>query len=516
MTTAYALDRLRDSGARHIPLLYLPPGLLRKAVLKSDILQKLTVKGPRDKPLSVIRDWAYFVVRATMRPANTAIGEPPVTTIKELRALRDQLVTIDTTRQRLSEILITLNIGDNEVTERVDTLFDLCFYTNVWRAYQSGVQQEDGVYAEADAVKENVNNALRQVRSTLIKNVEEYSRLGDLWQKVLDAAKSLREHFRSRGVVYVRACGAFRFAAPPKISEEAQRLLDEIVFSTGAADTARSVGAAPESSSVSKIILLYERAKSSSLQDQAEIGALAIVLWCLGLDTELLKAVAPSQSADWLSILRAASELRTPSKPRVAEDALIRLERAFNDRASSDEERGRVAIAIGYLSFHIALRKGYEPFWLKTPPQRTITEKPMNLIVDAARYANRAVSITPDPVLHTYAVNQSLYYLVASGTGLRPELRDLADQLLRFKGDPERWDYRYDDTIARYFMWASLTTPDHRLKLELADSAKQHIDEAFEAGHGDSEVALFRSILENYRDELMNGARPPSQSLPTV
>jgi hypothetical protein len=511
MTAVYALDRFRDGASRHIPLLYLPPGLLRRAVVTSDMQQKLSLRNLRDRPMSIIRDWAYLVVRATMRPASTTGSQPPVTSIKDLRMLRDQLKTIDTTRQRISEILVTLNIGDSEVTERVDTLFDLCFYTNVWLAYKSVIQSDSLLDDASDAAHQNVNHALQQVRSTLTRNVREYTRLGDLWQTVRDAAKTMREHVRSRGVMYVRAYGGFRFAPPVNISERAQELLDDLVFGSGLGDFDSRRLEPEKSSGISRVILLYERAKARTVQDETEIGMLAIVLWCLGLDTELLAAVSPTHSADWLSVLRAAAELRSVSRPTFTENVLDRLKRAINERRAGDEERGRVAIAIGYLSFHMALLHGYEPFWLKPPQKRTSMLRPPDLVSDAATYARQAVTLTPDPILHTYALNQSLYYLVASGVGSRAEQRDLADQLLRLKSDPRVWDYRYDDTIARYFMWASLTTETHRLRVELADSAKQHIDDAFENGHADSEVSIFRSVLENYRDDLMTSG---SQGVP--
>jgi hypothetical protein len=283
MTAVYALERINDGGPRHVPLLYLPPGLLRRAVQSGD-MQKLTLKGPRDRPMSIVRDWAYFVVRATMRPARTSLGAPPVPTVKDLRALRDQLTTIDTTRQRISEILVTLNIGDNKVTERVDTLFDLCFYTNVWLPYKEGLENDLLIDDATEGAEKNVNEALQKVRSTLTQNVQEYARLGDLWQTVHDAAKGLRQQVRTRGVNYVRAYGGFRFAPPPEVADAAQRLLNRIVLGAGGAEVDERVMDPVETSGVSRVILLYERAKARTLHDPTEVGTLVIVLWCLGLD----------------------------------------------------------------------------------------------------------------------------------------------------------------------------------------------------------------------------------------
>lgn len=507
MTAVYALDRVREGSDRHIPLLYLPRGFLRQAVTNSEIQRRLSVKLDDGRTMPVLRDWAYFVVRATMRPATTAFGNPPTTQIKELRELRNQLRTIDTTRQRISDILVTLNIGDNEVTQRVDTLFDLCFYKNVWLPYEKAAIPDQAIEAVSEDEQKNVDQALAQVLDILKQNVAEYTRLGDLWQRVRDAAKTVREHLRTRGVEFVRAYGGFRFAPPRDVTESAEQLIDALVFGSASSGGDTAVPQAVDSSGISKLILHYEKARSLG---PSEIGMLAITLWCLQLDEELTSAIPASISADWLSVLRAAAELRKRSKSSYVADIIARLKRVADSIPAPGADPGRIAIAIGYLSFHTALLHGYQPFWLKAAEHRAVPSVPPALVTDATTYARKAVAQTKDPILHTYAVNQSLYYLVASGTGTRAEMRDLCDQLLRFKAEANgtTWDYRYDDTIARYFMWASLTVGERRLKLEHADSAKQHIDQAFEHGHGDDEVSLFRSILEIYRDELVTGGQP--------
>lgn len=517
MTVAHGLDQVHSGATRQVPLLYLPPGTLGSTVAKSDVRRKLLLKIPQsDRAISVVRDWQYMVVRAMLMPAASALGAPKAMDVRELRQLRTQLRQIATTRERIPDLLLTLNIGDKEVTERIDTFFELCFFTNVWQPYSSHVAvdtPEIDTLATQEAVQ-TVTEALQEVRGRLEQNVAAYSRLNDIWNNVYAAARSIRERTLVSDVDYIRAFGAFRFAPPPEPQERAAALIRDIV----GAVTPRldGSGSGPASSNaIAQLIVLLEHAKGSP-KNASDFGTLCIALWTLELDDYIEQAAKPfTVSSDWLSVLYAASQLRKQVKASVVDGVIERCKRALHAE-HSNEERTRLAVAIAYLSFHLALQRGFEPLWIQRITHGA--DRPAQLVEDAVRYARQAVAWSQDSAspLHVYALNQSLYYQVTKGSGNRDELRDLANQLLCFSGSSLLWDFRYDDTIARYFYWASLTATDVDRKKAHAHSAKQHIEQAWSKAHSDREVATFRSILGNYLDELYPPVSAPTPQPPAA
>lgn len=509
MIVASTVAKASERKTRQLPLLYLSPGALLSTVeLNAVARNKLMFKMPdSDRKMSVLRDWKYMVVRATLTPASAGPAN-----VKELRKLREQLRQISSTSSRISsQLLITLSIGDEEVTERVDTFFDLCFFLKVWRPYCTLVETEATVEDDALTSEDSLNKAneaLQQVKIRIEQNVAEYVRLDKLWITVHDAAMFLSQRVSSHDIDFVRAFGAFRFVPSPDAATRADLLLTRIV-----ADVAPRGDGPPENreSSLAQLITYYERAKSRTISPE-DLGVLAIAFWSLGLNGLIDEALARYDGSDWLSVLRAAAQLRASGKAGVVDRVLEALKTAQRKPGTSQAEKIRLAIAIGYLSFHAALVRNYQPFWVRRITGQASSEASVQLIENAIKCARQTVELTRDDgsVLHVYALNQSLYYLVAAGSGSRDELRTLSNQLLLFAAKPQLWDFRYDDTVARYFFWASATAPTDETidrKLHLANMSQQHIELAVAQSHGDHEVALFRSLLANYHEELLPGQK---------
>jgi hypothetical protein len=498
-TVTAALRNYEAGHTKRIPLLYVGTTTIRRA-LGPELESKLTVNLEKDQKLSVIRDWTYFVVRGTFRPAPTALGEVTQMTLPELRHLRDQLRTVIAGQQRISSnVLVHLKLGEQEINEQVDTFMELCFYRNVWLPYKelSEVTAKEGV-AERES-DERVLKALNEIQTRFSATAEQYNLIGGFWAGVTGAVDQLTERTKnSPGLDYIRAFGAFRFS-PSDAAADNARLFFTGMF--GRPDSRRQ--------ELHDLLLAYldlKKGLKAAGEERAEKAA--IVLWTLKLDSTIVELFGGASG--WLEVLYASAILRFGSDRDLDRVSRIIASMETELPRASPEAKLRVSVGIAYLSFHLALRRGFQPSWSPLSARSGLNGT-QGLVEKAAKYACRAADDRNNDrsALHLYALNQSLYYLIASGRAEREDLITRADRLLPFKPHANAWDYRYDDTLARYYHYLAVTAITDERRLENADLAKQHIEAAISAAHGDSEVETFRSILGNFRERI-SPSRPPN------
>lgn len=125
--------------------------------------------------------------------------------------------------------------------------------------------------------------------------------------------------------------------------------------------------------------------------------------------------------------------------------------------------------------------------------------KRKSVIRDAIRYAREASDLLGrNDARRAYALNQYLFYLVEGGTDLqRDEMIEAAGLLTEYMSNVQVWQYRFDDTLARYYhRLATLSNSDEEWKGFMRE-AKDRIDEAISQAMGDEVVAQYRTQLIN-------------------
>jgi hypothetical protein len=491
-TVTAALRDYEAGNTKRIPLLYVGTTTIRRA-LEQKLMSKLTVELEKDRHLTVIRDWTYFVVRSIFRPARTALGAAVTQmTLTELRHLRDQLRTVIVGQQRISSnVLVHLKLGEQEINEQVDTFVELCFYRNVWLPYKERPNVQAIEEATERASNERVLKALDEIQARFRVTAEQYDIIGGFWARVTAAVDELSLKTKSSpDLDHIRAFGAFRFSPSPRAIEDATRF-----FKGVAAGTPESRG-----KELHGLLLEYlELRKGLNVVGKELAERTAVILWTLKLDDTIVDLF--SGASGWMEVLYAAAILRSGREIERVERIMSRLESEIPHTTPS--AKLRVSIALAYLSFHLALRREFQPSWLPVRT-RSNSDDVLRLVAKAAEYACSAADdqYVRRSALQVYALNQSLYYLIAVGSDDRDDLITRADRLLPFKPHPNEWDYRYDDTLARYYYYLATTAVTDERRADNAALAKQHIDAAFAAAHGDSEVETFRSILGNFRERI--------------
>src|SRR6185369_8433900 len=88
------------------------------------------------------------------------------------------------------------------------------------------------------------------------------------------------------------------------------------------------------------------------------------------------------------------------------------------------------------------------------------------------------------PQKKVYALNNYLYYLVegAEDSNLR-QMVQAAETLSSFAEDRSVWQYRFDDTLARYFHRMATTKQNEVEWKDSMEAAKLHIEKALRRAH---------------------------------
>ena len=98
-------------------------------------------------------------------------------------------------------------------------------------------------------------------------------------------------------------------------------------------------------------------------------------------------------------------------------------------------------------------------------------------------------------------MNQYLYYIVEGGSDeeFKSIAIGLADELMGYAGAEKLWQFRYDDTLARYFHRLTKFAKSKPEQRDALDSALFHINRACAQSYEDAEVARYRTVLINAR-----------------
>lgn len=95
-----------------------------------------------------------------------------------------------------------------------------------------------------------------------------------------------------------------------------------------------------------------------------------------------------------------------------------------------------------------------------------------------------------------YALNQYLLYLVEGGSDSQlQDMNKAATSLAAYKINREIWQFRFDDTLARYLFRLATIAKDKDTWTERMRDAKLHVDEARKKSHGDPDVEELTTAL---------------------
>jgi hypothetical protein len=493
---------------RRVPRLFVSSKLFTQALSSAGLLHFLAYDVDGETS-SVLRSEDYFRFKSMFRGfPNTQTTVTLDEELQPLEQLHDQIRQILKAQEPLTESAVnTILFADQPLSKIIEELDDLTFFENVWLPLSGQTEAQDALVElgeakqqfESESLVRAVEEAIEETKTALEGNVEGYKLVSSLWTQLEHASQVLHSSLRkdpARPLDVFWDLGLLRFDFRPEIQPRILAVVEN-VFS----DEEET----QKEARISVIEAYYAFARrDSSTQKAGDLSLAAAVLWVARMDQKLIELLDDQlgDSHYSLKIIFAAACFRLGQKQSIKGGRQI-LNLLTEEYDETKEPKRAISLAIGlaYLNFHLWDRLGFGPPWRpKSAVRHTGTAKEgEKLIRDAIQYAKTAYSASKEGDLqrHVYALNQYLYYSVEGGGEAQlGTMKTLASELGDFKSDPNLWQYRFDDTLARHLhrLAKSLKTPAKRL--ELMEKANRHIEAACLGPYKDPEVESYRTEFD--------------------
>lgn len=480
---------------------------------------------------SVFRDSDYFIFRLTFRPSQDA-GEAEGTAADNeanIKRLYEKVSnSIDETRglsdeqarqyaEGLSDVYKGKSLKDL-ITElkrisfieknwfRTRMAKDLLAIIEQMRQVRGVVESQRYIY-ENERLQRAVYEVFKNKKKALNDSLEEFRWVSTLWDPLYRGAEFLkRRHQLLEGAEYgdiFRDLGLLRYNFPAHTHKSIKDILSSLC--SGDADQMRGA--------IQKTIKAYVLGRRMPEQQSANLIVTVAILVAARLNEtliELLRHVRARTSLPHHSLKIAYAELLL----RVAElnedaEALSEAERLVQELEEEYSSTGlegdkpHLAVGLAYLYYRSwrilhGLADWYASKGLRQtdacrqPDARPIIEK----AIERSREAYESLG-SSDLSKQAYALNQVLYYIVEGcGPVSYEEHQPLARELFLYGFRPRIWQYRFDDTLGRYYLRLFLNTDDVERKKAFLKPAKDHVEAAIRKSGGDDEVRTFQIYLE--------------------
>lgn len=500
-----ALRKFEKGESRGVPRFMVPTKLFREAIRDANLEAQLEYKSRKGTMISALRSPDYFVFKAFFRPPSevlSAAGERSYFSESvDLEKLREDVYEILQAQQPLTEDAVNqIDVVGKPLGEVIAAFRMASFLDNVWLPFSAKADVQNAL-SELGAeqlghpeLKQKVEKAIRATKNALEKNVQEYKRVSSLWTKLEKASERLRIRVRKdteKSIDVFRDFALLRFGFPKSAHRRVEEVLEAFLSAEEKEETeARSLA-----------IAAYYIGRDTPAEELSSLVLAAAVLWTARLDRELIDLlgrlkVFPHYS---LQVVYVAALFRSGGQIDKGRAILRHLEEQLA-RMRNAQDRASLSVAIAYLHFHLWMRLGFTPFWRSQAKTRAVPAAEGQVLTDKAiNYAKQALELLSsdeDRLKMVYALNQYLYYMIEGGEdGLKDEMNRVARELPVYKADPELWQYRFDDTLARYFHRLALSARDEQEWSDLMKEAKIHVELATESSFGDEVIESYRSIL---------------------
>ncbi|HJX83829.1 MAG TPA: hypothetical protein VJ723_05760 [Candidatus Angelobacter sp.] len=501
----HLMNKFCRDETKHLPRFFLPGGALRDAIQSLEDKTLFCYTGADGRTRSVLLDADYYIFRATFNPpAKLVTGNKPSNSLDTLKHWLDAANEVLEAPKPLREVLIRrIQVEGRLLTDRMDDLKRFLFLKQVWLPYAAAQEFKKVVnddltttlsLATNEQFIETVAAAVADTRKKLDRNASDIRQAARLWSELERCAELIRNRLRRgspKEMDVFRTFGLLRFGVPetdhPQIqacisgllSEDTERINQELIV----------------------VVAACHRARMS-----ADVKSLAItlsVLWVLEMDHALQSLCSESASvlsSTWTKTVYAASLYRSPTS-KLDPDPLLRQLEEGHSAAGDHLQKAKNGMGIAYLFFRRWQALGGVAFWQKHRAAES-AERREEEIAESLRKAiafaeEAACSKHIDERVTVYAMNQCLFYIAEaeSAETFKKRSKGLAQALLEYRNEERLWQYRFDDTLARYFYRWSLEEPSPELKKEYLDMAKAHILKADADSYGDPLVGTFLSVV---------------------
>ncbi|HWN11743.1 MAG TPA: hypothetical protein VNO50_21130 [Pyrinomonadaceae bacterium] len=517
MAISILVDRVAtfQKDAQELPRFFVPSRLFLDVINEARVSHQLFSEKPSTGEIpsegifsskSVFRNADYFIFKAIFRPHSGRVGIASDSDPIDVRGLHAVVKDILKTQGDLNEATIrSIDISGRPLVEIIDEVKEFSFLKNIWLQFieVNHVRRVIDLQKQVrDLVQvEEVMKAVEATKDAIYESATEYRRVRTLWRDLDQATSNLKIRIAddpSKPVDVFRDLGLLRFGFPAESHNAIQQVVEPMFK-----------GGKNEQIAARNIVLracYSERSRISRPEVVHNLIQAGAVMWLTRLDNQLFKLLdgllqtgpLPHFSLD---LLYAATAFRSTRQIRKGQDMLDKLVLEYERLSYEDHiKRAELAVGLGYLFFHLWWGLGYRPAWF--PPsddaKRDKLDAGIGILNKAITFAKRAYDSAGknDSSKRVYALNQYLYYLVMGGGDDRlVEIENAAANLVSYKADNELWQYRFDDTMARYFHRLATRSRNPDRWAKLMGDARRHLERAHDFARWDEQVEFYSTVF---------------------
>jgi hypothetical protein len=494
-------DRAR-ARASTFPCFYAPTAQFAKLAKKAGLGHLLEVELPAGRRASVLRDTEYFQLRAIARASRRAAdsnSSDVLFTEDVLRKIHDEMRQMLDAQKSLppDQAANVLQTATMPVRELIGSVRDLSFFDNVWLPFRAADDARAalgtlGNLGEALLKREDVEKDLRlelhALKNEMQTNGDRFRIASALWEELpvryQQQRKFLLGHTENESRL-MRRTGLIRFSFPLQLHAEILGIV------AGLLSSSKPVTRTALSKTVSTYLSAFDHPDREA---HATIAAAA--LWIAGkTDGAILNLLrrtgfSPRERHFSLDLVYAAAAVHSGTELTPALNTYNDLERRRT--IESGITRGNIAMGLAYLHYHLWNRARNNSA-VRDEARRRLDLNQEQIIERAVRLATEAYELVSGDeaaqVKRVYLINQVVYFKTMSGQFTVSEIAPLADKLAQYTEHPEDlWVYRYDDTLARFYLLAADSTTDRTSEGAYLDLAQARSEDARSSAPDDEEV----------------------------
>lgn len=494
----------KSGGKGALPCFYAAPHFTN-LIWTAGFGDRIMVTLPNQRRVAALRSADYFVLRAIFNRSEELGGKDGVLlTPGKLRTIHMEMRDIvEVNRVLRNEQREGVEIPTSEAIDAlVKEVKELSFFDNIWLPYraeqdaQESLQQlaaTEYVMSRAD-LQPALTTEITYLQNCLKANADRLETLRNLWSDIPKAFDKRRKHLKHHVDTesdLMRRTGLLRFSFPPHARERIFRVMSSLV----SGDHQRRKDA------TGSVVRAYLSFIAGNRNTAVEAELAAAVLWVSELDQYILKLLAEPRRAHFsLDLVYAASAVRLGRDLEFALHTYESLERQ-RGAAMVPHERADIALGLAYLYYHLWHRYRESQHEQRVVRRVLGFASPAEIITVAVRRAEEAYVVLengPDEAKFVYVLNQLVYFMAIAMTYPVEAVRPLADKLRDYE-ERSLWQYRFDDTLARYHLFRATRARDAQSKSEFLDLGLDRSKKAFKVAPEDGEIKI---TFETLRDEL--------------
>ncbi|HXM47868.1 MAG TPA: hypothetical protein VN956_08355 [Pyrinomonadaceae bacterium] len=527
---------LNEGTSDIVPRFFLPPDehTFKPVLDQANLHHRLSCRHPETgRECTIFRDTDYYVFKLTFRSAISHLGPAAHLSseekTKELRKLHDIITnSIEATKgfapAEAKEYALSLNdvYQGKSLAELIEHLQGFAFIdqnrlkteadTEFLAIIQQMAEVADVVASQREIHEnERVQHAVIQEFKKRTKDLDDSLRafrwVSLMWEPVHSRGTAvLRKRLQNldeqdRGD-YFRELGLLRYGFPTGTHKKISNILSNL--SSEMSDAVLT--------GTNQALRAYVNGRRDVSGGSNHLIVATAILIAQRLEPQLFDLLRKSKSLKHSSLRTVYAELLFRVGQRTDDNKLLEeAERILRDLRVEFEhlppghEKSHLAVGLAYLCYRAWLTHpeiagdDNSEQTTETAETTVVVSAPLSERIQlATTYANYAYQNLANQEVSTkaYALNQYLFYAVEGRVGIPfAELESTARLLLRYRMQTHVWQFRFDDTLARYYHRRLESVSEDLERKKLLDLAVLHSRLAFEKSDDDEEVKNFYMYL---------------------